>query len=198
MTAQNSQRRPPAGRLPRSSKAATASSPCPARASSPVLDALHDTPADRDRRLPPGRRRGVHGLRRRGDDRPARRVPSSPAAPARPTPRIGVHVAFQDSQPMILFVGDVARAMRDREGFQEVDFPALFAPVAKWAARIDDAGAHPRIRRPRLCHRDLRPARPGRARAARGHAARGGRGAAPRPQSSTPGAGRPAPTRWPR
>lgn len=56
---------------------------------------------------------------------------------------IGVHVAFQDSQPMILFVGDVARGMRDREGFQEIDFPAFFAPVAKWAARIDDAARIP-------------------------------------------------------
>ncbi len=37
---------------------------------------------------------------------------------------IGVHVAFQDSQPMILFVGDVDRGMRDREGFQEIDFPS--------------------------------------------------------------------------
>src|SRR6188768_2993624 len=46
---------------------------------------------------------------------------------------IGVHVAFQDSQPMILFVGDVARGMRDREGFQEMDFPAMFGPIAKWA-----------------------------------------------------------------
>ncbi|MEO0643192.1 MAG: thiamine pyrophosphate-dependent enzyme, partial [Pseudomonadota bacterium] len=51
---------------------------------------------------------------------------------------IGVHVAHQDSQPMILFVGDVARPMRDREGFQEVDFAAFFGPIAKWAARIDD------------------------------------------------------------
>ena len=51
---------------------------------------------------------------------------------------IGVHTAMQDSQPMILFVGDVARDMRDREGFQEIDFPAFFAPIAKWAARIDD------------------------------------------------------------
>src|SRR5438270_11041013 len=51
----------------------------------------------------------------------------------------GVHVAFQDSTPMILFVGDVARGDRDREGFQEVDFPAFFAPIAKWASRIDDA-----------------------------------------------------------
>ncbi len=51
---------------------------------------------------------------------------------------IGVHVAHQDSQPMILFVGDVARPMRDREGFQEMDFAAFFGPISKWAARIDD------------------------------------------------------------
>lgn len=51
---------------------------------------------------------------------------------------IGVHVAQQDSQPMILFVGDVTRGMREREGFQEVDFAAFFGPIAKWAARIDD------------------------------------------------------------
>ena len=51
----------------------------------------------------------------------------------------GVHVAFQDSTPMILFIGDVARGDRDREGFQEIDFPAFFSPIAKWAARIEDA-----------------------------------------------------------
>lgn len=56
---------------------------------------------------------------------------------------IGVHVAMQDSQPMILFIGDVDRRMRDREGFQEVDFPAFFAPIAKWSARIDDAARIP-------------------------------------------------------
>src|SRR3546814_2433495 len=52
---------------------------------------------------------------------------------------IGVHVARQDSRPMILFVGDVDRATRDREAFQEINFEAMFAPIAKWAARIDDA-----------------------------------------------------------
>lgn len=40
---------------------------------------------------------------------------------------------------MILFIGDVDSTMRDHEGFQEVDFPAFFAPIAKWSARIDDA-----------------------------------------------------------
>lgn len=40
---------------------------------------------------------------------------------------------------MILFIGDVDRSMRDREGFQEVDFSAMFGPLCKWAARIDSA-----------------------------------------------------------
>ncbi|MEQ8410714.1 MAG: thiamine pyrophosphate-binding protein [Erythrobacter sp.] len=56
---------------------------------------------------------------------------------------IAVHVAQQDSQPMVLFVGDVARGMQGREGFQEVDFPAFFAPISKWAARIDDPARIP-------------------------------------------------------
>ena len=51
---------------------------------------------------------------------------------------IGVHVAMQDSQPMLLFIGDVDRGMKDREGFQEVDFGAMFAPLAKLVLRIDD------------------------------------------------------------
>jgi acetolactate synthase-1/2/3 large subunit len=50
---------------------------------------------------------------------------------------VGVHTAFQDSTPMILFIGQVARGARDREGFQEVDFCAMFAPLAKWVAEID-------------------------------------------------------------
>lgn len=51
---------------------------------------------------------------------------------------IGAHVAFQDSQPMLLFIGDVDRGMKDREGFQEVDFSTMFAPLAKLVLRIDD------------------------------------------------------------
>lgn len=58
---------------------------------------------------------------------------------------IGVHVAFQDSQPMVLFVGDVASTMRGREAFQEVDLPAFFAPIAKWAARIDNPARIPEL-----------------------------------------------------
>ena len=51
---------------------------------------------------------------------------------------IGVHTAFQDSTPMILFVGQAAQDHLDREAFQEVDFRAMFAPLAKWAAEIRD------------------------------------------------------------
>ncbi len=56
---------------------------------------------------------------------------------------IGVHTAFQDSTPMVLFVGDVASDMRDREAFQEVDYGTFFGPntkgMAKRVERIDDA-----------------------------------------------------------
>ena len=56
---------------------------------------------------------------------------------------IGVHTAFQDSTPMILFVGDVASDSRDREVFQEVDYQSFFGPstkgFAKRVERIDDA-----------------------------------------------------------
>jgi len=56
---------------------------------------------------------------------------------------IGVHTAFQDSTPMVLFVGDVASETRDREAFQEVDYSSFFGPstkgMAKRVERIDDA-----------------------------------------------------------
>lgn len=55
----------------------------------------------------------------------------------------GVHVAFQDSTPMVLFIGQVARDQRDREAFQEVDYRAMFGPLAKWVAEIDDADRIP-------------------------------------------------------
>jgi acetolactate synthase I/II/III large subunit len=56
---------------------------------------------------------------------------------------IGVHTAFQDSTPMILFVGQVASDQRDREAFQELDYRQMFGPgtlgMAKWAAQVDSA-----------------------------------------------------------
>jgi acetolactate synthase-1/2/3 large subunit len=55
---------------------------------------------------------------------------------------IGVHTAFQDSTPMVLFVGDVASDQRDREAFQEVEYTSFFGPstkgMAKRVERIDE------------------------------------------------------------
>ncbi len=56
---------------------------------------------------------------------------------------VGVHTAFQDSTPMLLLVGQVKRGHRGREAFQEVDFPRMFAPLAKWAGEVDTAARLP-------------------------------------------------------
>lgn len=52
---------------------------------------------------------------------------------------IGVHTARQDSTPMILFVGQAARGHLGREAFQELDYPAVFGTLAKWAVQVDEA-----------------------------------------------------------
>lgn len=46
---------------------------------------------------------------------------------------------------MILFVGQIARDMRDREAFQEVDYRAFFGPIAKWVTEIDNADRIPEL-----------------------------------------------------
>jgi len=58
---------------------------------------------------------------------------------------IGIHTAFQDSTPMVVLVGQVARHQLDREAFQEVDFRRMFAPLAKWVAQIDMAERVPEL-----------------------------------------------------
>ena len=56
---------------------------------------------------------------------------------------IGVHTAYHDSTPMILFIGQVQRDVRGREAFQEVEFRQMFAPLAKWVAEIESADRIP-------------------------------------------------------
>ena len=58
---------------------------------------------------------------------------------------VGVHTAMQDSTPMLLLVGQVARGMRGREAFQEVDYEAMFAPLAKWACEVESAARIPEL-----------------------------------------------------
>jgi acetolactate synthase-1/2/3 large subunit len=55
----------------------------------------------------------------------------------------GLHIAQQDSTPMILFVGQVPREASDREAFQEIDYRRMFAETAKWVGQIDDPGRIP-------------------------------------------------------
>ncbi len=57
----------------------------------------------------------------------------------------GIHIARQDSSPMIVFVGQVGRAMREREAFQELDYRAVFGTIAKWATEIDDPARIPEL-----------------------------------------------------
>ncbi len=57
----------------------------------------------------------------------------------------GIHIARQDSSPMIVFVGQIAREMREREAFQELDYRAVFGTMTKWATEIDDAARIPEL-----------------------------------------------------
>ena len=52
---------------------------------------------------------------------------------------IGVHTAYQDSTPMILFIGQVGNDFTDREAFQEIDYRRMYGQMAKWVAQIDRA-----------------------------------------------------------
>jgi len=69
----------------------------------------------------------------------------------------GVHIAHQDSTPMILLIGQIDRAAQEREAFQEVDYRRMYGPLAKWVAQIDDAA-----RLPEFIHRAFCTAMSGR------------------------------------
>ncbi|MBP9693094.1 MAG: thiamine pyrophosphate-binding protein [Alphaproteobacteria bacterium] len=70
---------------------------------------------------------------------------------------IGIHTSFQDSTPMVVIIGDVAREHLGLEAFQEIDFPAMFTPIAKAAFRVTDSK-----RIPEFMHRAFKIATQGR------------------------------------
>lgn len=70
---------------------------------------------------------------------------------------IGIHTAYQDSTPMVVFLGQVHTAFRGREGFQEVELDQFFSHIAKWTVEIRDAA-----RVPELVSRAFKMARSGR------------------------------------
>ncbi|MFM2289448.1 MAG: hypothetical protein RL684_2591, partial [Pseudomonadota bacterium] len=102
-----------------------------------MLDALHDVP---EIEVISARHEGAAANMAEADGKLTGRpgICCVTRGPGATQAAVGVHTAFQDSTPMILFIGQVARGARDREGFQEVDFRAMFGPLAKWAAEIDD------------------------------------------------------------
>ncbi len=50
---------------------------------------------------------------------------------------VGVHTAFQDSTPLVMFIGQVGNEMAEREAFQEIDYRRMYGPMSKWVAQID-------------------------------------------------------------
>lgn len=56
---------------------------------------------------------------------------------------IGVHVAYQDSSPLVLFIGQVSNDFVEREAFQEIDYRRMFGPLTKWVTQIDRADRVP-------------------------------------------------------
>jgi acetolactate synthase-1/2/3 large subunit len=58
---------------------------------------------------------------------------------------IGVHIAMQDSTPLLLFIGQIPTDQTDRDAFQEIDYRRMFSPVAKWVTQIDHAARIPEI-----------------------------------------------------
>ena len=58
---------------------------------------------------------------------------------------IGVHTAFQDSTPLIVFIGQVGTDEIDREAFQEIDYRRMYGPLSKWVAQIDRADRIPEM-----------------------------------------------------
>ena len=109
----------------------------------PVLDALHDAPV----RLVVCRQEGgaAHMAAAYG------RLTGRPGiclvtrGPGATNASVGVHTAAQDSAPMLLLVGQVSRSRRGREAFQELEVARMFAPMAKWAAEVDDPARIPEL-----------------------------------------------------
>ena len=83
----------------------------------------------------------------------------------------GVHIARQDSTPMILFIGQVGRDMIEREAFQEVDYRRMYGQLCKWVAQIDDPARIPEYPEPCLFRGNIRSSGAGGVSAARRYAA---------------------------
>lgn len=109
-----------------------------------VLDALHDTP---EIELVVAKHEGAAANMAEADGKLTGRpgICMVTRGPGATHASIGVHIAQQDSTPMILFVGQIARDHIGREAFQEVDYQAMFGSLAKWVVEITNADRIPEI-----------------------------------------------------
>ena len=108
-----------------------------------VLDALHDSPIE----TVVARQEGGAAMMAEADGKMTGRpgICFVTRGPGATNAASGVHVAKQDSTPMILFVGQIGRRMRGREAFQEVDYRQTFGDLAKWVDEIDHVDRIPEI-----------------------------------------------------
>lgn len=102
----------------------------------PVLDALHDSPI----KLTVCRQEGGAAMMAdaigKATGRPG--ICFVTRGPGATNASAGIHIAQQDSTPVIMFVGQIDRGMKERGAFQELDYRAVFGSMTKWAAEIDD------------------------------------------------------------
>ncbi|MDJ0612442.1 MAG: thiamine pyrophosphate-binding protein [Rhizobiaceae bacterium] len=108
-----------------------------------VLDALFDSPIE----TVVARHEGGAAIMAEADGKMTGRpgVCMVTRGPGATNAAAGVHIAAQDSTPIVLFVGQIARDMRGREAFQEMDYRAVFGSVAKWVEEIDRPERIPEI-----------------------------------------------------
>ncbi|MEM7270845.1 MAG: thiamine pyrophosphate-binding protein, partial [Pseudomonadota bacterium] len=108
-----------------------------------ALDALHESPIQ----IINARQEGGAAMMAEADGKLTGRpgICFVTRGPGATNAAAGVHVAKQDSTPMILFVGQIGRRMRGREAFQEVDYRQTFRDLAKWVEEIDHADRIPEI-----------------------------------------------------
>ncbi|MFB5662463.1 thiamine pyrophosphate-dependent enzyme [Alteribacillus sp. HJP-4] len=70
---------------------------------------------------------------------------------------IGIHTAFQDSTPMVVFLGQVQSNFKGREGFQEMELDRFLSEMTKWGVELLQSE-----RTPELIQRAFRTAVSGR------------------------------------
>lgn len=110
----------------------------------PLLDALHDT---EEIKLISARHEGGAAFMAEGYGKATGKpgVVMATRGVGAANLSIGVHTAYQDSTPMVVFLGQVRSDFRGREGFQEVNFEQFFAPMAKWVVEIDEPKRVPEL-----------------------------------------------------